>query len=144
VMVGPDLSVRRFTPQAGKVLGLAATDVGRPITRLRLRIEASNLEQMMLDVIAEVRPAQYRVRDGNGQWCDLRLTPYRTADNRIDGVVLSVLSFDEMQEARALPKAGAQKTQSGDGSRKKALSESRAKAGSRSAGRTGKNPRRRK
>ena len=95
VMVGPDLSVRRFTPLAAKVLGLTATDVGRPITRLRLKVEVANLEQMMLDVISDVRPAQHRLRDAEGKWCELRLTPYRTADNRIDGVVLSVLSLDE-------------------------------------------------
>jgi len=104
VMVGPDLSVRRFTPQANKALGLTATDVGRPITRLRLRVEVANLEQMMLDVIAEVRSAQHRVRDAEGRWCDLRLTPYRTADNRIDGVVLSVLSLDEPEpDAKSRP-----------------------------------------
>jgi two-component system CheB/CheR fusion protein len=97
VMVGPDLSIRRYTPQAARVLGLTATDVGRPITRLKLKIEITDLEKMMLDVISEVRPQQYRVKDGEGDWCDLRLTPYRTADNRIDGVVLSVLSFDELE-----------------------------------------------
>ena len=98
VMVGPDLSVRRFTPQASKVFGLTATDVGRPITRLRLKVDVANLEQMMLDVIAEVRAAQHRVKDADGKLCDLRLTPYRTADNRIDGVVLSVLAFEELEE----------------------------------------------
>lgn len=120
VMVGPDLSVRRFTPQATKVLGLTATDVGRPITRLRLKVEVKNLEQMMLDVIDEVRPSQYRVRDPEGKWCDLRLTPYRTADNRIDGVVLSVLTFEELERgARHLP-AKASKAASAKPSKKKA------------------------
>jgi two-component system CheB/CheR fusion protein len=99
VMVGPDLSVRRFTPQATKVLGLTATDVGRPITRLRLKVDVANLEQMMLNVIAEVKTAMHRVKDADGNWCDLRLTPYRTADNRIDGVVLSVLAFNEFEES---------------------------------------------
>jgi two-component system CheB/CheR fusion protein len=94
VMVGPDLSVRRFTPQAGKVLGLTATDVSRPIARLKLKIEVADLEQKMLDVISEVQPKQYRVKDSEGLICDLRLTPYRTADNRIDGVVLSVVSIE--------------------------------------------------
>ncbi len=99
VMVGPDLSVRRFTPQATRVLGLTATDVGRPISRLRLKVEVSNLEQMMLDVISEVRATQHRVKDAEGNWCDLRLTPYRTSDNRIDGVVLTVLTFEELEGA---------------------------------------------
>ena len=96
VMVGPDLSIRRYTPQAARVLGLTATDVGRPITRLKLKVEIADLEKLMLDVIAEVRPKQFRVKDAEGEWSDLRLTPYRTADNRIDGVVLSVLSFEEL------------------------------------------------
>jgi two-component system CheB/CheR fusion protein len=97
VMVGPDLSVRRFTPQAAKVLGLTSTDVGRPITRLKLRAEFDDLEQKMLDVIAEVRPKQYRVHDSDGRRCELRLTPYRTADNRIDGVVLNVLTPADLE-----------------------------------------------
>ncbi|HEY1732584.1 MAG TPA: chemotaxis protein CheB [Terriglobales bacterium] len=99
VMLGPDLGVRRFTPQAAKVLGLTATDVGRPITRLRLKIDVGSLEQMMLDVISEVRPSQYRIKDSVGRWCDLRLTPYRTADNRIDGLVLNILGLDELDSS---------------------------------------------
>src|SRR5215472_5115835 len=95
VMVGPELNIRRFTPQAGKMLGLAASDVGRPIARLRLNlVEVSDLEQLMLNVIAEVRPEHKRIKDVEGRSCDLHLTPYRTSDNRIDGVVLSVLTQD--------------------------------------------------
>ena len=45
---------------------------------------------MMLDVIQEVQAKQFKVQDHEGKWCSLRITPYRTLDNRIDGVVLSV------------------------------------------------------
>jgi two-component system CheB/CheR fusion protein len=103
VMVGPDLSVRRFTPQASKVLGLTATDVGRPINRLRLRVDVPDLEQMMLDVISDVRPMQQRAQDVEGQWYNLRLTPYRTTDNRIDGVVLNVLPVEQHEETGSEP-----------------------------------------
>ncbi len=110
VMVGPDLSVRRFTPQATRVLGLASTDVGRPITRLRLKVDVADLERLLLDVISDVRTTQHRVKDEEGNWCDLRLTPYRTSDNRIDGVVLTVLTFEELE---GIPDpAGTQKTKS--------------------------------
>ncbi len=91
VMVGADLCVRRFTPQATAVLGLMASDVGRPIPRLKLKVDAVNLEQMMLDVIQEVQPKQYEVQDREGRWCTLRITPYRTMDNRIEGVVLTMV-----------------------------------------------------
>ena len=98
VMVGRDLSVRRFTPQATKALGLTASDIGRPLSRLRLKVNVKDLEQMMLEVMADVRPKQSRVQVSAGQWYDLRLTPYRTADNRIDGVVLSIPSLDYLQD----------------------------------------------
>jgi two-component system CheB/CheR fusion protein len=95
VMVGPELNIRRFTPQAGKVLGLNASDVGRPIARLRLNlVDVADLEQLMLNVIADVRPEHKRIKDSEGRSCELRVTPYRTSDNRIDGVVLSVLTPD--------------------------------------------------
>lgn len=91
VMVGADLSVRRFTPQATAMLGLVASDVGRAIPRLKLKVDSSQLEHVMLDVIQEVQAKQFQVQDYDGTWWSMRVTPYRTMDNRIDGVVLSVL-----------------------------------------------------
>lgn len=99
VMVGADLSVRRFTPQATAVLGLMPSDVGRPMPRLKLKIDAASLEQTMLDVIQEVQPKNSRVRDQEGEWCTLRINPYRTLDNRIDGVVLMVLDSRTIGDA---------------------------------------------
>jgi two-component system CheB/CheR fusion protein len=92
VMVGADLSVRRFTSQATTILGLMPTDVGRPIPRLKLKIDSAKLEQMMLHVMQEVQPTVDDVQDHEGKWCRLRITPYRTLDNRIEGVVLTILN----------------------------------------------------
>jgi two-component system CheB/CheR fusion protein len=92
VMVGADLSVRRFTPQAAAMLGLTSSDIGRPMPRLRLKLDMGSLEQNMLDVIQQVQSQQLHVQDNDGKWCVLRIVPYRTMDNRIDGVVLSVMN----------------------------------------------------
>jgi two-component system, chemotaxis family, CheB/CheR fusion protein len=92
VMVGADLSVRRFTPQAASALGLASTDIGRPMPRLRLKLDMGKLEQNMLDVIQQVKSQELKVQNSDGKWCALRIVPYRTMDNRIDGVVLSVMN----------------------------------------------------
>ena len=91
-MLSADLSVRRFTPQAAAALGLNSNDIGRPMPRLRLKIDMGNLEQCLLDVIQQVQSKQFSVQDNDGKWCILRIVPYRTMDNRIDGVVLSVVS----------------------------------------------------
>jgi two-component system, chemotaxis family, CheB/CheR fusion protein len=118
VMVGLELNIRRFTPQAAKLLGVNASDVGRPITRLRLKLlDAAAMEQIMLNVISEVRPSHQRLRDTSGRGCELRVTPHRTSDNRIDGVVLSVLTTNDsgdgsasVSEGRTSPKKKATKT----------------------------------
>jgi two-component system, chemotaxis family, CheB/CheR fusion protein len=98
VMVSSDLSVRRFTPLATAILGLGPSDIGRPIPRLKLRIDVRTLEQMMVDVIQQVQPRQSTVRDEDGRWFSLRITPYRTLDNRIDGVVLTVVDRHAVED----------------------------------------------
>jgi two-component system, chemotaxis family, CheB/CheR fusion protein len=92
VMVGGDLSVRRYTPQAAEVLGLSSSDIGRPMPRLRLKLDMGSLEQNMLEVIQQVQSQQLHVQDNDGNWRVLQMVPYRTIDNRIDGVVLSVMN----------------------------------------------------
>ena len=92
VMVGADLSVRRYTPQAAAMLGLTPSDIGRPMPRLRLKLDMGSLEQNMLDVIHQVQSQELHIQDNDGKWCVLRIVPYRTIDNRIDGVVLSVMN----------------------------------------------------
>ena len=99
VMVGPDLSVRRFTPQATAMMGLMPSDVGRQIPRVKLKVDVGNLEETMLDVIQSVQPRHQRVQDDTGKWFTLRITPYRTLDNRIDGVVLTVVDGEEGESA---------------------------------------------
>lgn len=110
VMVGSDLSVRRFTPQATAMLGLMPGDVGRPIPRLKLKVDVRSLEETMLDVIRKVQPRHDRVQDDAGNWFTLRITPYRTLDNRIDGVVLSVVDPNDVAEEDGAPPEPAQRS----------------------------------
>jgi two-component system CheB/CheR fusion protein len=74
------------------LLGLTASDIGRPMPRLRLKLDMGSLEQNMLDVIQQVQSQQLHVQDNDGKWLVLRIVPYRTMDNRIDGVVLSIMN----------------------------------------------------
>ena len=92
VMLGPDLDVRRFTRQAEQVLGLSAVDVGRSISKLRLRVNASELEKAVLDVLADIVPKQLPIKDQSGTVYTLTVTPYRTSTNKIEGAVLTLLA----------------------------------------------------
>ena len=111
VMVASDLTVRRFTPPAGSLLGLMNTDIGRPIPRLKFNLDLPWLEQVMLDVIRDANRKQYDVQDKNDRrQYRFRFSPYKTLDNRIDGVVLSVVEVEEL-EKDAEKAAGVKKTQ---------------------------------
>lgn len=107
VMIGPDLKIRRFTVHGERLLGLSAVDVGRPIGNLRLKVDIPNLEEALLDVIHDVVPTHEDLQDQNGTWYNLRIAPYRTSDNKIDGAVLVLLeghmtSVQKTAQARAV------------------------------------------
>ncbi len=100
VLVGVDLRIRRFTAAAGKILNLLPTDVGRPLIDLRAPVEVPDLEAMLTEVVETVRVLEREVRDHAGRWYQLRLHPYRTADNKIDGAVVVLLDIDLAKTAQ--------------------------------------------
>lgn len=73
------------------MLNMIETDIGRPLGDLKPNIEAPGLEDMILQVVKDLRPTHTVVHDRGGNPYDLRIKPYRTADNRIDGVVMTVM-----------------------------------------------------
>ncbi len=100
VMLGPDLRIRRFTPPAEKVLNLINADVGRPIADLKLAVDAPDLEARVVEVIEGVTPYEREVRDRDGHWYLLRIRPYRTVENRIDGAVIALVDIDTLRRAQ--------------------------------------------
>jgi two-component system CheB/CheR fusion protein len=102
VMLGSDLSVRRFTLQAEKVLGLSAIDVGHPVAKVKMKFPIPDLEQSVLDVIRTLTPKQQKFHTPNSEWYSLQITPCRTSDNKIEGAVLVLFEEASQSEERAL------------------------------------------
>jgi signal transduction histidine kinase len=94
VMLGNDLRIRRFTPISEKVLNLIPADVGRPISDIKFNIDIPNLREVLLEVIDNLSAQAMEVRDWNGRRYSLRVRPYRTEDNKIDGVVMVLVDLD--------------------------------------------------
>ena len=99
VMVGSDLRIRRFTNPARGGLGLTSGDVGRTITDVRLMIQVPDLADLIDGVMRDVQMREREIRGPDGRWQELRLYPYRTTDNRIDGVVLVLHDVDLRRRA---------------------------------------------
>jgi len=94
VLLGNDLRIRRFTPVSQRALNLIPSDVGRPISDINLNLEIPRLDHLLLDVIETLMPKVIEVQDRNGRSHSLRIRPYRTEDNKIDGVVMVLLDVD--------------------------------------------------
>ena len=99
LMVASDLRIRRFTPQAEKLLNLLPTDVGRPISDLRPKIEVPRLEERLRDAIDTLTTVDVDVQDSEGKSYSMSIRPYRTMDNRIDGAVVALFDVTERKRA---------------------------------------------
>jgi len=94
VMVGSDLTIRRFTPEAQKFLGLIPADVGRPLLNINPTIEIPDFQSHVLHVMSNLRPVEKELRDRKGGRFQLRILPCRTVDNKIDGAVITIIGIN--------------------------------------------------
>jgi two-component system CheB/CheR fusion protein len=97
VMVGNDLRIRRFTPPAEKLLNLLPGDVGRRLGEIRSNIEPDDLEQVARTTIENAVFQEREVRVKDGHWYLLRVRPYKTWEEKIEGAVLSFQDIDSLK-----------------------------------------------
>jgi two-component system, chemotaxis family, CheB/CheR fusion protein len=100
VITGRNLCVRRFTPMAEKILSLLPSDIGRPISDIRLNLSVPDLEPLLAEVLATSSIRECEVQDKNGLWYSLRIRPYTTLENEIDGAVIMLVDIDTLRRAR--------------------------------------------
>jgi two-component system CheB/CheR fusion protein len=94
VIVSADLRIRRFTPMAEKVLNLIPADTDRLIGHINPNIVGANLEQLISECIDSIAPVEREVQDRQGRWYSLRIRPYRSVENKIEGAVLTLFDID--------------------------------------------------
>jgi len=99
VMVGNDLRIRRFTPPAEKLLNLLPGDVGRRLGEIRSNIEPDDLEQVARTTIENAVFQEKEVRLQDGPWYMLRVRPYKTWEEKIEGAVLSFQDIDSLKRS---------------------------------------------
>ncbi|MBD2233357.1 chemotaxis protein CheB [Phormidium tenue] len=99
LMLEDDLRIRRFTPTAAALFNLIPGDVGRPLGDINHRLVIADLEARILAVINTLEQSSQEVQDQEGRWYDLRIRPYRTLDNRIDGAVVVLVDIDSLKRS---------------------------------------------
>jgi two-component system CheB/CheR fusion protein len=108
IFLDDDFCVKRFTAQASRIVNLAASDVGRPISHFTTNLKYDRLLQDAKDVLDTLVPKESQVQASDGRWYNMRVLPYRTTDNVINGVVMTFADTTalkqteaQLQEARA-------------------------------------------
>jgi two-component system CheB/CheR fusion protein len=94
-----DLNVRWFTPQATKIIKLIPADLGRPVTDLASELKYPELAEDAREILRTLASAEKPIGARDGRWFTVRIMPYRTLDNRIDGVVIT---FADITVAKTL------------------------------------------
>ena len=90
-----DMSIRWFTPSMKDLLALQMTDMGRPVWHLAQRFSDGRLADAAKRVLADLTPATTEVMSDTGRYFIRRILPYRTALDRIEGVVVTFVDITE-------------------------------------------------
>jgi two-component system CheB/CheR fusion protein len=102
LFLDPQLRINRFTPRTTELFNVVAGDEGRSITDFTHRLEYDDLAGDARKVLRDLTSSESEVRSHDGSWYLTRLKPYRTVEDKIDGVVVTFVDIGERRRADAL------------------------------------------
>jgi two-component system CheB/CheR fusion protein len=92
-----NLRVRRFTRAVTEIINLRSTDFDRPVTDLAVGLRGEPLVEDVREVLDTLLPLEKQVQTTVGRWFQMRILPYRTATNQIDGVVITFVEITQIK-----------------------------------------------
>jgi len=87
------LQIKRYTPRARELFNITPTDTGRPLEHFTNKLEYRALHEDAERVLHTLQTVEREVKSVEGLWYLARLTPYRTLEDKIDGVVLTFVDI---------------------------------------------------
>jgi two-component system, chemotaxis family, CheB/CheR fusion protein len=96
IFVDRSLRIKRFTPHAADIFNLIATDIGRPLLDITHRLHYQSLETDASSVFETLSMIEREVGSDKDEWFIARLIPYRTNEDRIDGLVLTFIDITSL------------------------------------------------
>ena len=101
IFLNNDLTIKRFTASASRIANLVASDIGRPISDFATKLRYQGLVEDASEVLSTLVPKTSQVQARDGCWYQMRILPYRTADNAIDGVVMTFVDTTELKQTES-------------------------------------------
>ncbi|MBI5376968.1 MAG: PAS domain-containing protein [Candidatus Schekmanbacteria bacterium] len=91
-------NIRRFSPSVTKLFNFIQADVGRPITDIISNLKYDNLAKDVKEVNDTLVPMEIEIQSNEGEWYMMKIVPYKTEDNFIDGTVLTFHNISACKE----------------------------------------------
>jgi two-component system CheB/CheR fusion protein len=101
IFLDRELRIKRFTPPATELLNLIPSDVGKPVGHIQQSFRGLVLADEAQKVLKDMSTTEREVSTDDGRWYLARVLPYRTADNRIDGVVTTFSEVTQLKQTEA-------------------------------------------
>jgi two-component system CheB/CheR fusion protein len=101
VFLDRQLNIKRFTPRAQDLFNVIPSDVGRPLVHLTHRLDCDYLWEMAQSVLQTLRSVEREVRSRDGRSYLARWLPYRSIEDRIEGVVMTFVDVSDLRDAVA-------------------------------------------
>ncbi len=99
IFLDNNLFIKSFTFNATKVMNLIPSDIGRPITHLATNLKYEKLIEDTKEVLRTLVYKELELQTDNGIWYQMRILPYRTISNVIDGVVITFSNINNLKIA---------------------------------------------
>jgi two-component system, chemotaxis family, CheB/CheR fusion protein len=93
-----ELNIRRYTNQATKIFKLIKGDIGRPFTDLVSELHYPDLADDAMEVLRTLVFIQKQISARDHRWFSVRIMPYRTFDDRIDGLVITFINLSDLKQ----------------------------------------------
>jgi two-component system CheB/CheR fusion protein len=104
VFLDNDIRIKRFTPKAADIFKLINSDIGRPISDIAHNLLYEDLVKDAENTLKNLGKLDKEIQAKNGFWYLMRILPYRTMDNAIDGVVVTFVDISKQKKAEEILK----------------------------------------
>lgn len=100
IFLNKDFSVKRFTPRTQDICNIIPSDVGRPFEHISHKLIYEDLHTDVKNVSRNLATIEREVESKEGCWYIVRMFPFRTLDDKIDGVVITFVDITELKETQ--------------------------------------------
>jgi two-component system CheB/CheR fusion protein len=105
IFLDKDLNIRNFTPEASELIKIRKSDLGRPLSDITSNLKYDNFNEDIKLVLHRLIHKEIEIQTKDDNWYLMRITPYKTSEDVIDGVVIIFVDINDRKNAETKVKA---------------------------------------